>query len=191
MRLKGRVKLSFTNILVTVALFATLGGTSYAALRVTGKNIKDNTVGSADVKNYTLLKKDFGKGLFESSAAAPLSSIGYEAERDAGPAGVGAGADYTVVATLNVPPGPYVIFGKADLQADQLSASHCQLQAGPGIDVSARGLRSNGTPEAQNMQLAHTFPGPGTITLSCRASDGTWTATDSKILAVRVDLRQG
>jgi len=190
MRRTGRVRLSFTNVLVTVALFATLGGTSYAALRVSGKNIKDNTVGSTDVKNYTLMKKDFGKGLFESSAAAPLSSIGYEAERDSGPVDVAPG-DYTTVATLNLPPGPYIVFGKADLSSTQLDSGRCQLQAGGKVDTSARGLRSNGTPEALNLQQAATLAGPGTITLSCKTTDGNWTATDSKILAVKVDFEQG
>ena len=33
MRPKGRVRFSFTNVFVTVALFAALSGTSYAALR--------------------------------------------------------------------------------------------------------------------------------------------------------------
>jgi len=190
MRLKGRFRLSFTNVLVTVALFVALGGTSYAALKVTGKNIKNNTLTSADIRNSTLTKKDLGKGLLESSKATPLSSVGYEAERDAGPLAVAAG-DYVTVATLNVPPGPYVVFGKSDLQADQSSASHCLLQAGARTDVSARGLRENGTPEAQNLQLAVTFPAPSAITLSCKASDGHWSATDSKILAIKVDSEQG
>src|SRR3954470_5003477 len=122
MRLKGRVRLSFTNVLVSLALFAALGGTSYAAIQVTGKNIKDDTVTSADIKNFALVKKDFGKGLFESAKAAPLSSVAYEAERDAGPVNVPGGSDYTTVATLNVPAGPYAIFAKTDLSSDQLDA---------------------------------------------------------------------
>jgi hypothetical protein len=166
MRPKGR-KLSFTNVFVTVALFATLSGTSYAAIRVTGKQIKDNSVTSADVKNFSVGKGDLAKGILDSSKATPLNSIAYQAGRDAGPAGVAASADYTVIATLQVPAGAYMIVAKTDLQADQLSASHCQLQAGALLDVSARGLRSNSTPEAQNLQIAYSFPGAGTITLSC------------------------
>ena len=191
MPLKARFNLSFANVFATVALFAALCGTSYAAAKVTGKKIKDGTVTSADVKNYTLMKRDLRKGLIESTAAAPLNSIGYQAQRDAGPTGVAASGDYTVVATLNVPPGAYTVFGKVDLQADMLAASHCMLQAGERTDVSARGLRSNGTPEAQNLQLAYTFAAAGAITLSCKSSDGTWSATDAKILAVKVDSEQG
>jgi hypothetical protein len=138
MRPKGRFRPSFTNVLVTIALFASLGGTSYAAIKVTGKNIKNNTVKSVDVKNHTLKRSDLRKGLLESTQAAPLDSIAYQADRAEGPTGVPAGSDYTVIATLNVAPGAYTVFAKVDLQADELAASHCQLQAGGKSDVSAR-----------------------------------------------------
>jgi hypothetical protein len=190
MRLKGRSGLSLTNVFVTVALFAALAGTSYAALRVTGKNIKNNSVKSADVKNRSLKKKDFGKGLFDSARAAPLSSAAFEADRDSGPTGVAPGS-YVTIATLNVQAGAYAIFAKTDLSSDALDASRCQLAAGSRVEQSARGLRVNGTQEAQNLQLAQTFGAPGSITLSCKTSDGNWSASDTKILAVRVDSEQG
>jgi hypothetical protein len=190
MRLKGRFRLSFTNVLVTVALFAALAGTSYAAVRISGKNIKSNSVTGSDIRNGSLAKKDFGKGLFESAKAAPLSSAAFEADRPSGPANVSPG-DYVTVATLNVQPGAYTIFAKTDLSSNSLDASRCQLAAGSRIEQSARGLRSNGTAEAQNLQLAYTFAAPGSITLSCKTSDGTWSANDTKILAIRVDSQQG
>ena len=190
MRPKGRVRFSFTNVFVTVALFAALSGTSYAALQVTGKQIKDNSITSTDVKNFTVGKGDLAKGILESTKATPLNSIGYQAERDAGPADVAPG-DYVVVATLNVPAGAYVINAKADLSSSQLDGGRCQLVAGSKGDAAARGLRSNGTPEALNLQVANTFAAPSAITLSCKTTDGNWTATDSKILAVKVDAETG
>ncbi len=189
MRSKGR-KLSFTNVFVTIALFASLSGTSYAAIKVTGKQIKDNSVASTDVKNFSVGKGDLAKGILESTKATPLNSIGYQAERDTGPADVAPG-DYVTVATLNVPAGAYVINAKADLSSSQLDAGRCQLVAGSKNDAAARGLRSNGTPEALNMQVANTFAAPSAITLSCKTSDGNWTASDSKILAVKVDTETG
>jgi hypothetical protein len=58
--------------MATIAVFIALGGTSYAAIKVTGKNVKDATLTgkdvanssltSADVKNGSLLAKDFKSG---------------------------------------------------------------------------------------------------------------------------------
>jgi hypothetical protein len=190
MRAKGRVTLSFTNVLATLALFVALGGTSYAAIRVSSKQIKNGTVTSADLKNFGIGKTDLGKGLLESQKATPLNSIGYQAERDAGPTNAPNG-DYVGVATLNLPPGPYVISAKANLSTNQLDAGRCMLAAGARTDFASRGLRSNGTPEALNMQVAYTFAGPGAVTLSCKSTDGPFSVTDSKILAVKVDSEQG
>jgi hypothetical protein len=65
-------RLSYSNVMATIAVFIALGGTSYAALKVTGKNVKDATLTgkdvanssltSADVKNSSLLAKDFKPG---------------------------------------------------------------------------------------------------------------------------------
>lgn len=191
MRLRRRFGLSANNVLATVALFVALGGTAYAAKQITGANIKNNAVTSKKIKDFTIREKDFGKGLIGSAKAPPLNSAAFEAVRDAGPSGIGPNTDYTPVATLGgIAPGAYVIFAKTDIQSDQLDGSRCRLQAGNSIDESNRGLRSNGTPEAQNLQLAQVFSSPGTATLSCRSTDGNWNAADTKIVAVKVDSEQ-
>jgi hypothetical protein len=192
MRLKGRFRLSYANVIATVALFLALGGTSVAAkkLLVTGKNIKNNTVTSADVKNYTIRAKDIKKGLLQSVAATPLSSAAFQATRDAGPTSVPPSQTYTNVATLDVAAGSYVVFAKVDMQSDAQDSSRCRLSAESGFDESNRGLRANGTGEAHNLQLAHTFAAPGAIALSCRTSSGKWSATDTKILAIKVGSSQ-
>jgi hypothetical protein len=189
MRPKGR-KLSFTNVFVTIALFAALSGTSYAAIKVSGKQIKNGSITSTDVKNFTVGKGDLAKGILESTKATPLNSIGYQAERDAGPTDAAPG-DFVTVATLNIPAGAYFINAKVDLASSQLDSSRCQLIAGARGDTATRGLRSNGTSEALNMQVANTFAAPSAITLQCKTSDGSWSATDAKILAVKVDAETG
>jgi len=192
MRLKGRFRLSYANVIATIALFIALcGGTAAAAkIVITGKNIKNNTVTSADVKNYTLQAKDLKKGLLGSAAAAPLSSAAFQAARDAGPTGVAPSQNYTNVATLSVAPGSYVIFAKIDLQSDAQDSSRCRLTAEASQDESNRGLRANGTGEAHNLQLAHTFTQPGAVSLLCRTSSGNWSASDTKILAIKVGSAQ-
>jgi hypothetical protein len=155
---------------------------------VTSKNIKNNAITSKKIKNYTIRSKDLKKGLLTSIKISPLSSTAYEASRDSGPRSVPPSSENTVVATLTgIPAGAYVIFGKTDLSSTQLDRSLCHLQAGSAVDETRRGLRNNGTPEAINTQLAYTFPSTGSASLSCRTSDGNWTAADTKILAVQVD----
>jgi hypothetical protein len=46
-------------VISVVALIVALGGTGYAAVRVTGKQIKDSSITGRDVKNKSLTKKDF------------------------------------------------------------------------------------------------------------------------------------
>lgn len=46
----------------TTCLFIVLGGTSYAALKITGKDVKRETLTGANVKDGSLLRKDFRKG---------------------------------------------------------------------------------------------------------------------------------
>jgi plastocyanin len=191
MRLKGRFRLSYANVVGTIALFIALcGGTAAAKVVITGKNIKDNTVTGADIKNYSLAAKDLKKGLLASATATPLTSAAFQASRDAGPTGVAPSQNYTNVASLSVAPGSYVVFAKIDMQSDAQDSSRCRLTAESGQDESNRGLRANGTGEAHNLQLAHTFTQAGAITLLCRTSSGNWSASDTKILAIKVGSAQ-
>jgi hypothetical protein len=52
---------SIALVVAFMALFAALGGTGYAALTITGKNIQNETVTGADVDNKSLSYKEFKK----------------------------------------------------------------------------------------------------------------------------------
>jgi hypothetical protein len=59
-----RARLSYANVVATVALFVALGGSSYAAIKlprnsVGAKQLKSNSVTSAEVKGGSLLTSDF------------------------------------------------------------------------------------------------------------------------------------
>jgi hypothetical protein len=66
-----------TTAVAYLALFAALGGSAYAAVTVTGKQIKDATVTGKDVKNRSL-----GAGELSASALGSLRTAG-----ERGPAG--------------------------------------------------------------------------------------------------------
>jgi hypothetical protein len=80
---KLRNRLTFANVVSVLALFVALGGSSYAAIKVTGKNVKDSSLTgkdiknssltTSDVKNRSLLSKDFKTGQL---AAGPRGADG-------------------------------------------------------------------------------------------------------------------
>lgn len=55
-RLRGW--LSYANVIASLALFIALGGTSYAAVKLTGKDIRDGSLTGKDVKDSSLTAKE-------------------------------------------------------------------------------------------------------------------------------------
>src|SRR5918997_6370835 len=43
----------YANVMATIAVFIALGGSSYAALKVTGRNVPKDALTGADIKNLT------------------------------------------------------------------------------------------------------------------------------------------
>lgn len=91
-------RLSYANVVATLALFVALGGTATAALVITGKNVKngsltgadlkDNSIRSADVKDGGLLAKDFKRGQLAAGVTGPQGPAGAAgAKGDTGPRG--------------------------------------------------------------------------------------------------------
>lgn len=82
------------TVLSLLALFVALGGTSYAAITVTGKNVKNSSLTGADVKNGSLTNADVKARSLRASAFRagdlPRGATGPQGARgDAGPAGPG------------------------------------------------------------------------------------------------------
>jgi hypothetical protein len=53
-----RPRLTYANVMATAAVFIALGSGSYAAVKVTGRSVKDGSLTGADVKNSSLRSKD-------------------------------------------------------------------------------------------------------------------------------------
>jgi hypothetical protein len=70
-----RARLSYANIMATIAVFVALGGSSYAALQVTGKDVKDATLTGADVRNRSLTGADVRNNSLTGADLKP-SSVG-------------------------------------------------------------------------------------------------------------------
>jgi hypothetical protein len=88
-------------LVALVALFVAMGGTGYAAITITGQNVKDgslsgkdvtdNSLGTNDIKDGNLLAKDFKAGQLP---AAGQGSVGPKGDKgDVGPATGAAAGD--------------------------------------------------------------------------------------------------
>jgi hypothetical protein len=93
-----RRRLSYANVVATLALFAALGGSSYAAISITGTQVRDGSLrgrdvhdGSLtgrDVRDRSLLARDFKQGQLPPGSVGPQGPRG-DAGKDGaqGPAG--------------------------------------------------------------------------------------------------------
>jgi hypothetical protein len=65
-----RQHLSYANVMATVAVFIALGGSSYAAIKITGKDVRNGSLTGADIKNGTLGGSDIRAGAIKSEDVA-------------------------------------------------------------------------------------------------------------------------
>jgi hypothetical protein len=54
--------LSYANVMATIAVFVALGGSSYAALKVTGRDVQDGSLTGRDVRDGSLTGRDVRDG---------------------------------------------------------------------------------------------------------------------------------
>jgi hypothetical protein len=114
---------SYANVTATLALVIALGGTSYAAIK-----LPKNSVSSVQVKDRSLLKKDFRTGQLPAGKKGATGAQG-----PAGPAGPGAG-----VGLFNrVEAAEPLVPGNADQQIQSLA-----LPAGSWV-VTAKFIAEN------------------------------------------------
>ena len=111
-----RPRLSLLHLVVVVGLMLGLGGTATAASLITSKNIKDNTIQSRDVKDGSLLLKDFAaaeRAKLKGATGATGSTGATGAAGDAGARGASA---------FDAPPAGTVIRGGGTLSAEVSTA---------------------------------------------------------------------
>ena len=81
--MRRRLRLPSPSMIVAmVALVVAMGGTSYAALSISGKDVRNNSLTSADVKNRSLKSVDFRRGQLPRGRRGAAGAQG-----PAGPAG--------------------------------------------------------------------------------------------------------
>ena len=71
-RLRGQ--LTYANVVATLALFIALGGSSYAALTVTGKDVRNGSLTGKDVKRNSLTGRQIREGRLDTVPRARNSA---------------------------------------------------------------------------------------------------------------------
>jgi hypothetical protein len=201
--------LTFANVVACLALFVALGGASYAAFRLPKESVDTEALHKGAVTPAKLSDKA-RQGM--AGARGPKGATGAAGPQGAagspGPAGEpGPSAAYsyfheaevivaqttsTQAGALSVPPGSYVV--QAEVAATSLDnpadAMECALHAGEESTAAAiLGTQpGNSIDQELSMQLAHTFPGPGQITITCRHpfTAGALNVSNIRIIAIKV-----
>ena len=57
-----RRHLSYANVMATIAVFVALGGSSYAAMKITGNDVRDESLTGADIKDNSLRGHEIRSG---------------------------------------------------------------------------------------------------------------------------------
>ncbi len=125
-----RSRLSYANVVASLALFVALGGVSYAAVKlpknsvgsrqikhnaVTGSKVKNGSLTGADIKNRSLTAADFAGVL--AGPTGPQGSVG-----PPGPAGVAGATGPSDAYASHVPGGVESSITEADLTSVSVPA---------------------------------------------------------------------
>lgn len=195
----------YAAVTSTLALVVALGGVSYAAVVVTGTQIKDNTVTTKDIKNKTIKTKDISAAAKDAlqGQVGPAGKVGPSGQvGPAGPSKVYSVSNNTdtwltgttkEVLTQEVPPGSYTVSSKVTISQNNGDQQvFCILAGGGTSDESGVWTTWHpSTPSYSTLydQIAFTSTTNATLTLGCRVDADFSPNTrliDKKLTAIQV-----
>ncbi len=191
-------RLSYANVVATLALFLALGGTSYAALTITGKNVKNGSLSGGDIKDGSITAKDIKNGsLLEKDFKSGQLPGPVEAFNALGGGTTVSGTGDTVVASLDVPAGAYAVVARVRVQnpspAGKRVDAVCTLDAVGSTELGEQPLNTlNPTTGGDTENLAFTtissLAEPGTMKVKCNATtaDEKFDVGSASLTAIRV-----
>ena len=196
-------------VAVIALVVATAGGAIAGGALLTGANIRNNSLTGLDIKNGTVASVDVKNGTLgtvDLSAAAAKSLRGQQGlTGQQGLAGPSAAFHFDSgdqplqwspvfpdVATLNLPAGNYVLFGKVlarnnsvDPNAADASASCSLTLGGLTIDNTPSRSLASGDKEFFVLSGRGTLVAPGVATITCSGgANGDW--VDRHIEAIKI-----
>lgn len=128
-----RSHLTYANVIATLALFIALGGSAYAAAKLTGDDIKNRSLSAEDIKrgtltgteikNQSLRAREFAPGVLLQGAKGEKGDKGEKGEK--GDKGDTGGVDTTILWA--------VVKGDASLARGKHATSSAKLTNGVGV----------------------------------------------------------
>lgn len=176
------------------ALVIALGGTAYAAITVSGQNIRNGTVSGADLRDNSVTGRDLSDGSLARREFRPGTRL-RGPRGPAGPRGAGFSTFHDefielpgepgVIARLRVPDtGGYLIVANAT--ATTAISIDCALVAGEGDNAdSDRQIVDPSGVANFTSTVVHRFEEPGFATLRCKRS-GLGGLSNVKITAIPI-----
>jgi hypothetical protein len=126
--------LTYANVVATVALFAALGGSSYAAFTVSGRNVADESLTGRDIRNGSLGLADLSEFATVTRRRGRRGPRGRQGAR--GPAGP-PGAQ----GPPGAPGATTVAEFSSQIQFVQASTGSAEARCAPGGRATGGGLR--------------------------------------------------
>jgi hypothetical protein len=199
-----RPRVSYANVVATLALFVALGGGAYAAFKLPA-----HSVGAKQLKNHAVTPSKLSrktKALLKrgphGATGAPGTSGATGAPGPTGPSDVyAAGTAFlalpiteTSLGTMTVPAGSYLLQAKVTLESSTASNVGCTLGGpfGSSIIWDQGGSKHNAASEdIMSLSGVATFKEPQVVELDCRAITGTVIADDARVTAIKVGALHG
>ncbi len=204
-------RFTYANVMSTIAVFIALGGTSFAAVKLSKgsvgeRELKTGAVTSAKLKDGTITPADLAAGTALSGPRGPRGAEGPQGERgpsdtlvnrNSGTLLSTKGGTPTTVNTLKVPAGQWLFVGTASLiyGGPYSDWFRCWFtfgtEDGASSSITRLGAEANGAlAGGLALQEAKVITGPTDVKLRC-GHDGDVSATDgraeySQLTAIRV-----
>ena len=187
-------------VVAIVALFIALGGTSYAALMITGKNVVNRSLGGKEMKKNTLDGGEIKESALgpvpkaidaDTVGGQPASSFMSKTTRgfEAAIPQIQNFSNNTVVGTLqDLAPGTYVVTAKLTYESDgSVDSQTCTLHV-PGGNDETEFTTDTADAETLTLQKLTSSNAVFSPSVSCTSTnDNDDTVGDGNIIAVRID----
>jgi hypothetical protein len=199
-----RRRVTYANVVATLALFFALGGGAYAAFKLPG-----NSVGTKQLKNHAVTPAKLSRKTTALLKRGPRGATGAPGATGSPGAPGGQGAtgpsDVYAAGTAFLPSLPtsettlgtmtvYVLQAKVTLEASTASHSECTLGGPFGSSIiwdEGQVMHNAPSDDVISLSGVATFTGPQVVELDCRAITGTVLADDARVTAINTGALHG